>query len=386
MINIALDTSGIGKNRSQNHASYKALKRLITADQIMIYIPYVVKREIETQQLAYYLTDYKNLNESLKKFSKIPKSPEVSAIISSLQEQIQSSEVKILEDASNFSTSWINGLNAEIQEIDTDQTLLALEAYFNGTAPLTSIKNREDIPDSFICRSIEKIKNDIGSLTIIADDKKIVKTFEDKEDCVLFNKIDTFIATDEIQEKLKALDIISSKIGNLLQFIERSETSNPTIHNYLSENIGDAIWNESVDGIIYSNDGNQATISSASNGGNISIDFSRPIHYGSDQLGFPFELITEVEIEYFIDKSEYYMNFDHGTENLSVGDWNDHVFEASEYIEVKVSGIISVKISTKNLDLTEISELEEDEFDDYFHDVYREAELNIETIEEINPI
>ena len=80
------------------------------------------------------------------------------------------------------------------------------------------------------------------------------------------------------------------------------------------------------------------------------------------------------------------MNFDHGTENLSVGDWNDHVFEASEYIEVKVSGIISVKISTKNLDLTEISELEEDEFDDYFHDVYREAELNIETIEEINPI
>ena len=61
MINIALDTSGIGKNRSQNHASYKALKRLITADQIKIYIPYVVKREIETQQLAYYLTDYKNL-------------------------------------------------------------------------------------------------------------------------------------------------------------------------------------------------------------------------------------------------------------------------------------------------------------------------------------
>lgn len=386
MINIALDTSGIGKNKSTNHASYKALKRLIEANQIKIYIPYVVKREIETQQLAYYLTDYKNLCESLKKFSKIPKSLEVSEIISSLQQQIQNSEVKILEDASNFSSSWINGLNAEIQEIDTDQTLLALEAYFNGTAPLTSAKNREDIPDSFICRSIEKIKNNVGPLTIIAEDKKIIKTFEDKEDCILFNKIDVFISTNEIQEKLKALDIISSKIGNLLQFIQRSETSNPTIQDYLSENIGDAIWNETVDGITYSNDGNQATISSTSNGKNISIDFSKPIHYGSDQLGFPFELITEVEIEYFIDKSEYYMNFDYGTENLSVGDWNDHVFEASEYIEVEVSGIISVKISTKNLDLTEISELEEHEFDDYFHDVYREAELNIETIEKINPI
>ena len=58
-----------------------------------------------------------------------------------------------------------------------------------------------------------------GRPKYIADDKKIVKTFEDKEDCVLFNKIDTFIATDEIQEKLKALDIISSKIGNLLAYI-----------------------------------------------------------------------------------------------------------------------------------------------------------------------
>lgn len=386
MINIALDTSGIGKNRSQNHASYKALKRLIAAEELKVYIPYIVKKEIETQELAYYLTDYKNLKESLKKFTKIPKSTEVHEIISSIQKQIKDSEDKILEDANNFSNSWINGLNAEIQEIDSNQTLLALEAYFNGTAPLTSIKNREDIPDSFICRSIEKIQHDVGLLTVIADDKKIVKTFEGKENYTLFNKIDDFISTDEIQEKLQALDIISSKIGNLLQFIQQSEISNPTIRDYLSENIGDAIWNATVYGITYSNDANKATISSASNGQDIHIDFTKPIHYGSDQIGFPFELTTEVEIEYFIDKSEYYMNLEYGTEDLAVGDWNDHVFEASEYIEVNVSGIISVKIGTKNLDLSEISELEEDEFDDYFHDVYREAELNIETIEEINPI
>ncbi|MGN5534443.1 hypothetical protein VF675_06415, partial [Acinetobacter sp. Lyrl_1] len=64
-------------------------------------------------------------------------------------------------------------------------------------------------------------------------------------------------------------------------------------------------------------------------------------------------------------------------------DWNDHVFEASETRLLHVSGIVSIKFDTTSLNLSEISQLDEDEFDDYFHDVYREAELNIESIEEI---
>ena len=72
--------------------------------------------------------------------------------------------------------------------------------------------------------------------------------------------------------------------------------------------------------------------------------------------------------------------------SVYVSDWNDHVFEASETRLLNVSGIVSIKINTTSLNLSEISQLDEAEFDDYFHDVYREAELNIESIEEINSI
>ena len=85
MIHIALDTSGIGKTKSQKEASYLALKRLIKANQLTIHAPYVVKRELETQELEYYLKEYRLLKESLRKFLRVPKSEVVHKIINDIQ-------------------------------------------------------------------------------------------------------------------------------------------------------------------------------------------------------------------------------------------------------------------------------------------------------------
>ena len=89
MIHIALDTSGIGKTKSQKEASYLALKRLIKANQLTIHAPYVVKRELETQELEYYLKEYRLLKESLRKFLRVPKSEVVHKIINDIQKQIE---------------------------------------------------------------------------------------------------------------------------------------------------------------------------------------------------------------------------------------------------------------------------------------------------------
>lgn len=382
MIHVALDTSGIGKNKSQKDASYLALKRLIKANQLTIHAPYVVQRELETQELEYYLKEYRLLKESLKKFLRVPKSESVHEIINEIQKKIEESEITINNDAESFSKSWLNGLNANIQQIDNNQTISALEAYFRGTPPLTSPKNREDIPDSFICRGIEEIKKICPNLVVIANDKKVVNTFSKLPNYLIFHTIEEFILSTEIQAKLKGLDIIDSQIGNLLSFIQRSEVKNPTIHDFLEDKISDAIWNIKIHDVSYSNDENEATISSAYSGNNITLDLKNPIHYGEDQIGFRFDLEVEAEIEYFIDKYEYYSRLDDEWA-VHVSDWNDHVFEASEIRSLNVSGIVSIKIDTTSLNLSEISQLDDEEFDDYFHDVYREAELNIEAIEEI---
>ena len=89
MIHIALDTSGIGKTKSQKEASYLALKRLIKANQLTIHAPYVVKRELETQELEYYLKEYRLLKESLRKFLRVPKSEVVHKIINDIQHKTE---------------------------------------------------------------------------------------------------------------------------------------------------------------------------------------------------------------------------------------------------------------------------------------------------------
>jgi hypothetical protein len=61
MIHVAFDTSGIGQNRSINNINYNALKRLVNENLVTIHIPHVVKREIETQQAAFYLEHFKAL-------------------------------------------------------------------------------------------------------------------------------------------------------------------------------------------------------------------------------------------------------------------------------------------------------------------------------------
>lgn len=93
MIHIALDTSGIGKNKSQKDASYLALKRLIKANLLVIHAPYVVQRELETQELEYYLKEYRQLKESLRKFLRVPKSPLVHEIINDIQKRSMSQKL-----------------------------------------------------------------------------------------------------------------------------------------------------------------------------------------------------------------------------------------------------------------------------------------------------
>ncbi|MFW6698644.1 PIN domain-containing protein [Acinetobacter pittii] len=383
MIHVALDTSGIGKNRNQKNASYKALKRLVEANQLTIHIPYVVKRELETQELAYYLNEYRAVKDNLRKFLKVPKSKEIHEITLSINEQIENAEQKILEDAQIFSRSWLDGLHSQIQELDVSQTIQALEAYFNGLAPLTTIKNREDIPDSFICRGIERIKSNLESLTLIANDKKIIKSFENSINYKIFKNIDDFIASPKIQEKLKGLDIIEKETVDLTNFINKFEKINPIIHNYLESNISEELWQVTINLDSIDNGDDEATITSAYDGENIKVNFDEPIHYGNNQLGYYFELQVEAEIEYFMNIHDTYSHLDDDI-LMNMTYWNDYISKVSRTAQLHVSGVISIQIIINQIDSAIFSDLKHSDLDEELNNIYEESKINIESIDEIH--
>lgn len=385
MIHLAMDTSGIGHNRSLIIATYQALKRLVAAGQITLHIPYIVKREFETQEYERYIKEYETMLSGIKGLNKIEKEQKIQKVISDFQELIKSLDDELKNDAHRYSKLWFEGLNTQFAEIDATQTKEAFEAYFLGSAPLTQPKNRLDIPDSFICREIEKIKENTDHLHFIVQDKKIVKAFEKNQDFTLYKDIPSFIRSDKIQKILKGLDVVEKKISTILQFVESSERNNPTITEYLSSSIGDSIIGETIQDSSIPDDNNEATISMYNEGTNIELDFKNIIYYGEDQIGLEFSLEVVVSADYYIYKADYYSLLDEDF-TLSVSDWNNHYFQAEDEFNIKVTGIVSVKINTKKLDLTEILELQEEKYDDYFHDVYSQAEVNIESIETIELI
>lgn len=392
MIHIAIDTSALEDNKSLNDANYKALKRLVDAKIISIHIPFIVKREIETQEKELYLEKFKQLKTSLRQFDRVRKNNDLYQKIRQIKTEIDQLEPTILEDADNFSKAWVEGLNSKICELNQNQTTDAWAAYFNGEAPLTSKKERQDIPDSFVCRGIEQIQKDVTDLVVLAKDKKIFDTFKSKPNYEVHKTIREFIASQNIQDKLKDLDkgfqIFQKQTQNLLGFIQSYEQSNPQIKVYLESNIGEAILDSSVNGIPYSNDiDGEATISSYYDGRDVEIDLTNPTHYGEDQIGFKFKLNVEVVVDYFIDKSEYYGHYygddDSWISDISVEDWNDHVLHAESTIDVKVTGIVSVKIRPEAANLVELANCDPEKLEDHFHDLYAESEFKIESVDDI---
>ncbi|WP_336951164.1 PIN domain-containing protein [Acinetobacter sp. AS167] len=388
MIHVAFDTSGIGQNRSINNINYKALKRLVSENLITIHIPHVVKREIETQQAAFYLEHFQKIIKNFKDFRQIPKNKELNEFFLQIENSLNIITENVHSDAKRFSEQWIKEINGEIYGIDSNEAVLALEAYFQGSAPLTSVKNRLDIPDSFICRSFEKIQTVINDLLIIVvSDKKIKNTFKNNDNFNMYDDIHQFVNSDLIQPLLKNLDYLQSISTDLIKFIRQFEQSDQSITSLLKHTIGESIVYKSVYGVPNSNEHNgEATITSYYDGNNININFDDPTHYGDDLIGFPFDLEIEVSIEYFISKSEYWAvaaddNFDDS--HLSIGDWNDHTYEVEEIVLIKVQGIVSIKIKKSEFLNDEIKSMSRLEIDDYLKDIYQQSDVKIESIENI---
>lgn len=405
MIHVALDTSAIDNNKSINDANYKALQRLIHANEITIYIPYIVKKEIESQESEYYLTRYRELKKSLKQFNSVQKPPELYKKFNDIKNEVIQIEGTIELDAERFSNAWVNGLNSKIWPLNTTQSLSAWDAYFNGTAPLTLKKVKDDIPDSFICSAIKEIKETFTNLTVLAKDSKVYNTFQNMPNIEIHKTIADFIKSEKIQKILEELDtitaeeleiitgksIVQGKLTNLADFIKEYEATTSLMESFLESQIGEKILYANIYDLPLSNDiDGEASINSYNNGENIKIDLDNPIHYGDNQIGYNFELEVEVLVDYFVNKSDYYSEFyadQNLTSNISVvEDWNDHVLHAESDINIKVTGIVSITIDTSNVDFSEIAKCDPDELDDHLFDLYNESTVKIESIGEIEAI
>ncbi|AYQ56215.1 hypothetical protein MS2017_0472 [Bathymodiolus thermophilus thioautotrophic gill symbiont] len=353
MIHVILDTNIYRKNPNRENLDFKALEELAKANSIRLHIPYVVLREFQTQQKEIYLKAHSKVISGLSKLSEKQLNTDILNKLEILKDLLEDELENTLSNTENQITNWANNIGANLYPLCLEQANAALEAYFQGTPPLKSIKKREDIPDSFIVQSIFKLNKENNDIHVVSGDNKIKDTFSNEGEITTYNSLSDFIKSDLIQAELKDTDFI---ISQLIEAIRQHEKKCREITNFISNNIGETImWKTFTDQSI-PDDNNEATISGYEEVEHIDLDFSEIRYYGNGQFGIPFNLTITVSAYYYIFKSDYYMISDEEHAPPSVTDHNDHYFEAEDEFKLNVVGLASISLNINNINLENISE------------------------------
>lgn len=346
---VIFDTSVLSKIY-HTHPFYKNLCELSQRGKIKIYIPYVVKREIETQRTQEVEEQYR---KSIKELLELNKLTGGFGEINEISEKTKSMKDSLIEYSRSKNEAYFHDLRAITAEIDVEQTIKALEAYFLGNRPLTNPKNRNDIPDSFICQSIYTIadKNPESNIIVVASDKKIVNTFEKDVKFTIFKTLDGFFNFEYVKEMLK--DIYEyPNTRYIIDFLIKDKRDDIRSNTLSSSDIDYKILYKQLEEFPYSND-DTAIISEILDDIDIDIDFNNPILVGENKIFFKVSVTGWVALEFYIDKPDFYATFDEELEVID--DVNDYVYLVRGEFEVVLTGLCSMEIDFSHTSLDEVN-------------------------------
>lgn len=310
-------------------------------------------REFQTQQREIYSKDLVKVVSGLSGLSRKLLDKSILDKLNDIKSEIEKEREGILSNAESQINNWFSEIGATIYPLCLEQASAALEAYFQGTPPLKSIKNREDIPDSFIVQSIYKINSETKKVHVVAGDKKVRDAFSSDNTITTYEHLSEFIETEHIQNELKDLDLIGN-IDSIFDAIEQYENDNSEIMNFISTNVGESIVSKTFFDPSIPSDDNEATINGYDEAEGVELHFTEISYYGNGQFGIPFNAKIVVLADYYIFKSDYYCMVSETEHVPPVTDHNKHYFEAEKEFELCVSGLVSISVDRGNINFDEI--------------------------------
>jgi hypothetical protein len=235
--NVALDTNIFRSNPTLDSLGFRALARLCKNDVYRLHIPYIVEREFQTQQLAIFEKDSKKALSGISSLQRKPISKRLQKTLQEIEDNFKSASNSAHREAENRIIEWAKSVGAIRHPLSLDDATNALEAYFNGTAPLKEPKIRDDLPDSFLVRALESTVLQTGELVVVANDKKILDSFKDNTSVVAFSSLSKFIGSDDVQEEIKELDLLD-QFDEIKSAVSAYEDETSDISSAVASQIG----------------------------------------------------------------------------------------------------------------------------------------------------
>lgn len=352
MLDLVFDTSILRSDPRRSKADFLALIRLAKSGKIKLHIPYFVKQEfVEHSFSEYYDEHLIAIEKSLSKLKKhLPE--EISNRLIDLEKQFSEVKSAIVDYPERDFSEWAQSAGAVIHPIANNHGLEVANAYFGGIPPFREKKKREDFPDAFIWQTIYDLSNVFDKLYAIINDKGLRSACETKENIILFNTLEDFLASD-ICKSLLIESNLADEVSALLNIIPMLETE---LKEAVTEQISDIIYGEEVESDWIPEDNHTATCDGIEQIDSIEIDATNPLYYGNGQIVIQFETSVQSRLNYAIFKSDYYLLDDARAERISTSPLNKHYDEAEEVYPLIINGKISLEMPLSILKEKELSD------------------------------
>lgn len=301
--------------------------------------------------------------------------------LSELMESIPGIKEETEEFVRNEFSSWCASMKAVLPEIAVDHGKRVADRYFSGAVPCKAKKAREDIPDGFIWEAVldirnensELIKQKKASVVFVSKDNNLRSACSKEENIECFSSLGDFVGSPSSQTLLKKL-YAADNLDRLRLLLPKSRFA--LKHTVEQESVN-ALAVQNVTSQVFPSDNGEALILSVEQPQHIQFGFEDLQYYGAGTLILPFSFETECLFSYALFKSEYFVLGEDRSEGISISELNRHYFDAEEYFDTDVKGLLALELSEDVLEKADAKEAE-------LLDALEDADMEIDTIESVN--
>ena len=241
---VSLDTNVLHQEGFKSQ-SMRLLHRLVEAGFLELFLSRMVLREYDSKRKLEVSSKLQSARDNLQELNKsFSKSGIKLGALSILESEI----LRLLPDldASRESAmqDWLDDFKVSVIDADLDTYNHVWDDYFSGYGAFKRAKNRDDIPDAVIARSLERLARDGNGLAFICKDGQLKKFMSEVPGVQVFTELSEFISSPFFVEKLGELDSHNKVIESFKSAIS-SEVFQGCLLKYLCAADSDfqyAIW------------------------------------------------------------------------------------------------------------------------------------------------
>lgn len=366
MVQIFIDTSSLPRNPGRLGVKFDRLCQLANSELVKVFLSEVVFKEWTTH---FSEELYKKIHATFNALSEITNHPWVSAIenyniVKQAKDILKISKAETYKIAELKVKEIIKKLKAEIISIDDSHGRNVLNDYFAGVPPFKTVKNREDILDSFIFHCVKDLGIKLNSqIHCIVSDRSLNSAISKLDSMTVYESIDEFVKSDIVEEIIKIRDREITWKSILEQAIDYVKSKSKKIKDDINSLIIDELAGTFISHPEIPSDDNNAFIVLVDDPEDITLEWDDIEDFGPGLLLVSFDLKCKVSVEFSIYHSDAY-SMPEGVW-VHIGDHEeDDFFDAGCDLLISVEGNLAVELDMDKFEESKIIEIKEVEIDE----------------------